>query len=296
MQEIRGSIQRVVQSNRLKKVGIDEATLSAAMKPVPFNEAKTGRKGEEAGSPIAAKILAFLMAFAIYIVVILYGQSVMSAVQEEKRDRIVELVVSSVRARDLLVGKVFGIGAAGLVQMGIWAAAAGIIVWKAGAIASMFNANPAVVQALTQKTFMPDLPPSMAVIFLLFFAGGFFMFATMFAVIGSVVTNPQEAQQLVFPVMMPFIIGLYIAMAAVENPDSTIAVVGSLVPFTSAMVMPVRIAINGVNPGQLVLSLFLLYGTATFTIYLAAKIYRVAIFATGTKPTMRELLHWIRTA
>ncbi|MEO5509138.1 MAG: ABC transporter permease, partial [Longimicrobiales bacterium] len=209
MQEIRASVQRVVQSSRLQQVGIDEATLTQAMKQVPFAETKTGRKGT-AGSPIAAKILAFIMAFAIYIVVILYGQATMSAVQEEKRDRIVELVVSSVRARDLLIGKVFGIGAAGLVQMSIWAAAAGMIIWKAGALASLFHASPAVVQALTQKTFMPDVPASMALIFLVFFAGGFFMFATMFAVIGSIVTNPQEAQQLVFPVMMPFIIGLYI--------------------------------------------------------------------------------------
>ncbi len=295
MSEIRGAVQRVVQSNRLQKSGIDEATLDRALTQVPFEETKTGKKGE-AGSPMAARILAFVMAFAIYLVVILYGQSVMSAVQEEKRDRIVELVVSSVRAKDLLIGKVFGIGAAGLLQMSIWAATAGLLIWQAGPLAALFGASPEVVQALTDKAFMPQVPPSLAILFLVFFAGGFFLFATLFAVIGSIVTNPQEAQQLVFPVMMPFIIGLYISMAAVENPQSTIAVVGSLLPFTSAMVMPVRAAINGVNLPEVLLSIVLLYATAAFIIFTAAKIYRVAIFATGTKPTMKELVRWIRTS
>jgi ABC-2 type transport system permease protein len=130
----------------------------------------------------------------------------------------------------------------------------------------------------------------------LYFAGGFLLFATLFAVVGAIVTNAQEAQQFVFPVLMPFVLGLFIAMTAAENPNSTVAFIGSLVPFTSPMVMPVRASVAGVPLWELAVSVILLYAAAAGMIWLAAKIYRVAIFATGQKPTGRELLRWMRAA
>jgi ABC-2 type transport system permease protein len=293
--DVRQAVQRVVQSERLRTEGIDESRLGDALKPVAMEIAKTGERGA-VGSPIAATMLAFGMAFAIYIVVIMYGQSIMTSVQEEKRDRIVELIVSSVRARDLLVGKVLGIGAAGVLQMLIWVAAAALFLTYGAVMASALGANEGMVQALSQQSMLPKVPLSIGLVFVLFFAGGFFLFATLFAVIGAVVTNAQEAQQFVFPVLLPFIVGLFIAMPAAENPNSSVAVIGSLVPFTSPMVMPVRASVAGVDWLQLGISVVLLYATAALIIWLAAKIYRIAIFATGKKPTASEIVRWMRAA
>lgn len=206
--DMRQAVQRVVQSDRLRDEGIDEGRLGAALTPVRLDVRKTGALE----NPMVARMIAMAMAFSIYIVVLMYGQSIMASVQEEKRDRIVELILSSVRARDLLVSKVLVIGAAGVLQMLIWVTAAAILLTYGGEIASLFGASDAMVQALSDQSILPRVPLSVGVTFVLFFAGGFFLFATMFAVIGSVVTTTQEAQQFVFPLLMPFIIGLFIAM------------------------------------------------------------------------------------
>lgn len=295
MEELRSSVQRVVQSERLKDKGIDEARLGDALKPVAMSVAKTGKDGESSNAG-AAMIVAMAMAFAIYLVVLMYGQAISSSVQEEKRDRVVELIVSSVRARDLLVGKVLGIGAAGVLQMLCWVVAAGVVLTNGGQIAKMFGASPGVVAAIAQRSMLPDVPLSTGILFLLYFAGGFFLFATMFAVVGAVVTNAQEATQFSLPVMMPFMIGFFISMQSAQNPSGTVAVIGSLVPFTSPMVMPVRASVAGANWLHIGISLALLYGTATLFIWLAAKIYRTAIFATGKKASMAEIMHWMKEA
>lgn len=291
MSQVRQAVQRAVQSERLSTEGIDEARLGAALAPVRFEAMKTA-----GGNPTAARLLAFGMAFAMYILVIMYGQSIMQSVLEEKRDRIVELIVSSIRARDLLIGKIAALGTAGLLQMLIWVITAAILLTNSAAVAGLFGADAATVQALTETSLFPDMPPSIGILFLLFFLGGFFLFATLFAVIGAVVTNTQEAQQYVLPVMLPFIIGLFIAMPAAENPDSAIAVAGSLIPFTSAMVMPVRVLMSNVGWGELALALGLLYASAFAIVWLAAKIYRIAIFATGKKASLQEIMHWMRMA
>jgi ABC-2 type transport system permease protein len=293
--DLRQAVQRAVQSERLRDEGIDETRLGSALQPVPMEISRTGEEGA-AGGLLAARILEMGMAFAIYIMVIMYGQSIMTSVQEEKRDRIVELIVSSVRAKDLLFGKVVGIGAAGVLQLTIWVAAAALLITYGAVFAGGMGASATVVAALEQGTLMPSVPLSLGITFILYFAGGFFLFATLFAVVGALVTTMQEAQQFVFPILMPFIIGFFIAIPAGDNPNGTISVVGSIVPFTSPMVMPVRMAVTSVSWLQIGASLALLFATALATIWLAAKIYRTAIFATGKKPTASEIMRWMRAA
>jgi ABC-2 type transport system permease protein len=293
--DLRQAVQRVVQSERLRQEGIDEARLGNALQPVAMEISRTGEEGGAAGL-MAARMLAMGMAFAIYIMVIMYGQSIMTSVQEEKRDRIVELIVSSVRAKDLLFGKVVGIGAAGVLQLSIWVAAAALLITYGAVFAGGLGASESVVAAIQQGTLMPRIPLSLGLTFILYFAGGFFLFATLFAVVGALVTNMQEAQQFVFPILLPFIIGFFIAIPAGDNPNGTIAVIGSIVPFTSPMVMPARMAVASVDWLQIGASLALLFTTALLTIWLAAKIYRTAIFATGKKPTASEIIRWMRAA
>jgi ABC-2 type transport system permease protein len=293
MGELRQGVQRVIQSERLREAGIDEARLGDALQPVAMDVAQTGEDGR-AGNIAAARVMAFVMALAIYLMVIMWGQSIMMSVQEEKRDRIVELIVSSVRAKDLLFGKVIGIGSAGVLQLTIWVIAALLLLTYGTTLAAALGASADIVRAIAEGTALPRFSAGLGITFVLFFAGGFFLFATMFAVIGAMVTNTQEAQQFVFPVLMPFIIGLFIAMPATDNPNSTVALVGSFIPFTSPMVMPVRASVGGIEWLQVIGSLALLYATALFVVWLAARIYRIAIFATGKKPTFGELYRWMR--
>jgi ABC-2 type transport system permease protein len=289
--DLQAAVQRAVHSERLRAEGIDEARLGEALRAVRMSITKTG-----VGNPMAARMLAFFMAFGIYIVVMMYGQSIMSSVQEEKRDRIVELIVSSVHARDLLVGKVLGIGATGVVQMLIWVGAAGLLLAYGLTIAETLGLSASMIESISEQAALPTVPLSVGVLFVLYFAGGFLLFATLFALIGAMVTNAQEAQQFVFPVILPFILGLFIAMPAAENPNSTIATIGSFVPFTSPMVMPVRSSATHVDLWQIAASIVILFATAALIMWLAAKVYRVAIFATGQKPTFREIVAWMRAA
>ena len=150
--------------------------------------------------------------------------------QEEKQDRIVELVVSSIRARDLLLGKVIGIGAAGVLQMLIWAVSAAVLLTYGGTILGLVGADPSLVTAIQTARALPDVPLAAGIIFILCFAGGFFLFATLYAIVGSAITNTREAQSLVMPIIVPFMFGLFIAMSAGENPNSGLAIAGSFIP------------------------------------------------------------------
>jgi ABC-2 type transport system permease protein len=293
---LKQSLQRSVQTVRLGKQGINPEQVSSALQPVRMKATKTGDKGPS-GSAELAQILAFAMGFAIYMIVAIYGAGVLNGVLEEKRDRIVEVIVSSARATELLVGKIFGIGAAGLLQMVIWVTTIYVGLKFGPQIVSLFGVSPekAANFAGALRAF-PRLPTGVTLMFLFFFLGGFFIYSTMYAMLGSIATTNQEAQQLIFPVMMPLIIAFLMLQPAMMNPDSGVAVAGSLIPFTSPLIMPARSVITDVPIWQMMLSMvFLILATAGI-IWLGAKIYRIGIFATGKRATMAEVWRWIRTA
>ncbi|MGQ0816227.1 MAG: ABC transporter permease [Gemmatimonadota bacterium] len=290
------SIQNVVQTARLSREGIDPAKVVGALADVPFKAEKTTGGGMKGGAA-AAQIMAMLMGFAIYLVIALYGAAIMNGVLEEKRDKIVEVIVSSIRAPQLLIGKVLGIGGAGLLQMLVWAVSVGLVIAYAGSIATILNLSPeraTMINTLTAS--IPKVPLSVGVVFLVFFMGGFLIYATLYAAIGSIATTNQEAQQLVFPAIMPLIIAFLIANTALRNADSQMAVIGSLIPFTSPLVMPVRAVLGSATILEILLAVVLLIATAFLMLWLAGKVYRIGIFATGKRPTMKEVARWMRTA
>ncbi len=293
---LKNALQRSVQSTRLAAQGFDPSKVGAALAPVRLEAEKTGGRGMR-GSAVAGQIIGFLMGFAIYLVIALYGAAIMNGVLEEKRDKIVEVIVSSARARDLMIGKVLGIGGAGFLQLLVWVVCAGLVIAYAGSIATLFHMSPEKAAVLTGiARAMPKVPLSVGVIFLVFFMGGFFIYSTVYATIGSIVTTNQEAQQLVFPAIMPLIIGFLMANTALQNPDAGMAVAGSLIPFTSPMVMPIRAVVGSASNLEILLSIVLLVVTGLAMLWLAGKIYRIGIFATGKRPTMKEVGRWIRAA
>lgn len=293
--DLRTATQQVVQGTRLTDAGIDPGQVGAALAGVRFDASKIGADGAQ-GSAEGAMIVGMAMGFAMYLMVLLYGAAIMNGVVEEKRDRVVELVVSSIHAKDLMLGKVVGIGAAGLLQMMIWVAVAAVVIVNGPAIAGALGASDEMVAQLGANPIIPTLPFSALLVFLVYFAGGFFLYSTIYSILGAIATTAQEAQQLVFPAILPVILGFFMSFAALENPDSTIAVVGALIPFTSPLVMPVKVALAGIDPAQLAISIVLLFVTALAMIWIGGKIYRIGIFATGKRASVGEVVRWIRTA
>lgn len=290
------TVQKTVQSARLEAEGIDPNKVQGALARVPFEAEKTSGRGLQ-GSAAAASIMAAIMGFAIYLVIALYGAAIMNGVLEEKRDKIVEVIVSSVRAPQIVIGKVLGIGAAGFLQMLVWVISVALVITYAGAIATLLNLGPekaAQIDGLVAA--LPNLPLSVGLVFLLFFLGGFLIYSAIYASIGAIVTTMQEAQQLVFPAIMPLVIGFLLANTALRNADATSAVVGSWIPFTSPLVMPVRAVLGSATGLEIAGSFALLVVTAFAMLWIAGKIYRVGIFATGKKPSMKEVARWIRAA
>lgn len=293
--QLRAATQQAVQGIRLADAGIDPARVGAALAPVRLSASRIDERGAQ-GSAEGALIMGIIMGFAIYMMVLLYGAAIMNGVVEEKRDRIVELVMSSVRAKDLMLGKVVGIGGAGLLQMTIWVSVAALVVVNGPTLAGLFGASDEMVREMAANPILPTLPLTGVLVFLAFFAGGFFLYATIYATLGAIATTAQEAQQLVFPAIVPLMLGFFMMFTALENPDSTIAVVGGLIPFTSPLVMPVRVAMAGVPPLELALAVALLFGTAYAMIWVGGKIYRIGMFATGKRASFRDVVRWIRTA
>jgi len=293
---LRESLQRSVQTIRLGREGIDPQKVASALQPVRIKATKAGEDGES-GSAELATVLAFIMGFAIYFMVAIYGAGVMNAVLEEKRDRIVEVIVSSVKAKELMAGKVFGVGAAGLLQMVLWVLTAAVLMKYGASIATLFGMDPEKARGFSSmlSTF-PRLPAHVTALFLVFFVGGFFIYSTLYATLGAIATNNQEAQQLVFPVMIPLMAAILMLQPALMNPESGIAIFGSLFPFTAPLIMPARTVVTNVPVWQIAASLSLLIVSVAAVIWIGAKIYRIGIFATGKKPTMAELVRWIRTA
>ncbi|MGH7443507.1 MAG: ABC transporter permease [Longimicrobiales bacterium] len=295
LSDLRASLQSTVQTTRLAEAGIDPAQVGTALRPVRMESSKVSAEGER-GSAEAALILGIGMAFAIYMSVLLYGAAVMNGVLEEKRDKIVELILSSVRAQDLLIGKVIGIGGAGLLQMAIWVGVAALMLGYGAGIAGIFGADAETIAQLRDMPLLDMVPASSGPIFLVFFAAGFLIYSTLYAALGAISNNAQEAQQFVFPIIMPLIIGLLIGMNAVQNPDATMVVVGSLFPLTAPLVMPVRATIGGVPPLELALSIVLTFAAVFAILWMASKIYRIGILSSGKRPTVAQLMRWVRTS
>ena len=284
--EIRRAVQTPIQRRRLAEAGIDEAVVAQAMRPVDVASRKFGE--DEAAAPESLFAFAQILAFSVYMVVILYGQAVLRGVMEEKRDKIVEVVLSSMRASKLMLGKILGIGSAGLLQMAIWTVF--------GIIAMTYGADYLRERGMQVGDAIPDLGPMVAVAFLIFFFGGFLVYSSLFAAIGAIATTDQEAQQLSFIPMLPLIIGLFTMFSGLADPENSVFRIASIVPFTSPMVMPVRVAMTPVPLPEFLLSVGVLIVTVGVITWMAAKIYSIGILATGKRPSMGEVWRWIRTA
>ena len=305
---IRSAVTDAVRMARLKASGASRATLDALeARPGLELVSLTGQTEAGEGKLIAASALGYAMGFGIYIAVFIYGVMVMRSVIEEKQSRIVEVMASSARPFQLLMGKVIGVGAAGLSQLAVWTAVAvaGIAfggpllfdaaekvlrragpdaIDEAGLSAELLAAGPAELVAL----FRPEL----VVFFVLFFIGGYLVYASLFAAVGAAVEQEADAQVLQIPITLPVLVPILFLFYVAENPDTPLAVGLSLLPFFSPILMMGRLAVSTVPLWQPLVALALLLGTFVLLVGVAARIYRIGILMYGKKASLADLWRW----
>lgn len=259
----------------------------------------------------------FIFTFLIYMFVMSYGGMVMQSVMEEKTNRIVELMVSSVKPFQLMMGKIVGIALVGFVQLAIWGIMLAFILTVAGTVFGISGADMAQTQQMgmagmsaaanpaAMQTAMPsesqqlfaaliNLPyAELGTCFVLYFIGGYLLYASFFAAIGASVNEQEDSSQFMMPVIIIMIFGIYAAMGSAENTNGPLAFWSSMFPLTSPIVMMVRIPFN-VPMWQELLSLAILYATALFFVWCSARIYRVGILMYGKKPSIKEMIKWMR--
>lgn len=259
-------------------------------------------------STTIATIVGMAFTILIYMFIMVYGGMVMQAVMEEKRSRIVEVMLSSVKPVNLLVGKIIGIGLVGITQLLIWGILIGALFAGATMLygipahtSGMGSMEPSAMMTQAQNIEVSGVLSSILTInwleiilfFLIFFIGGYIMYASLFATIGASVDNEQDTQQFMMPITILILFAFYAGFYSVNNPDGPLAFWCSLIPFTSPIVMMVRLPF-GIPVWQKLLSVVLLYGSFILVAVAAAKIYRVGILMYGKKPTFKEMIKWMR--
>jgi len=246
---------------------------------------------EKETSTLIAGSVGILFTFLMYMFILMYGAMVMNGVVEEKSNRIVEVMISSVRPFDLMMGKIIGIGLTGLTQLFIWIAIVAAVLGIKGQLfpdADLSGVNK-LISALSMLGSINWV--EILAYFILLFIGGYLIYASLFAMFGAAVDNAQDTQQFVMPITVIFLFALYAGMYSIQNPDGPLAFWCSMIPLTSPIVMMVRIPFE-IALWEKLLSLAILYITIFFVVKFAAKIYRVGILMYGKKPSIKEIFKW----
>jgi ABC-2 type transport system permease protein len=228
----------------------------------------------------AATFLAVVLLMIMYTSLLIWGQAVLTSVIEEKTSRVVEVMASGVPTTTLLLGKLLGVGGAGLTQFLVWALSLFVVSFASAGSIGGFS--------------MPEITPLMLVSFVAFFLLGFLFYAALYAAIGSSVNTVQEAQGLVFPVMLPIIMAMVCWPAVLQSPDGPLAVATSMIPGMSPLIMFLRIVVLTPPMWQILLSIALLVLGILGVVWIAARVYRVGILMYGKRPTFPELVRWVR--
>lgn len=314
---IADQIEAVIESERLKAYNIDniDEILEKVKARVHLTTFRTDKEEESSASSAAASsLVGLILGFMLYFFLAIYGSMVMQSVIDEKSSRILEVMVSTVRPFEMLMGKVLGVAAVAATQVMVWGVL--IILFSAVIVPAMLPEN--ILEGVTQVqaggdvatlAAQQDVSPEMLTALasaldaggiattictvLLFFVGGFLLYASLYAAVGASVDEAQDAQQLTIPITLPIIAAFIVTMLVMKDPNSPVVFWCSMIPFTSPIVMVARIP-SGIPAWEIALSMALLYATFVVCIWAAAKIYKVGIFMHGTKPTFKDLWRWLK--
>lgn len=306
IQYMEKSLSSKITNLKLIENGVDVSRLEASTSDVDIKI--ENYKGEQTSkmASIFKIIFGGGMGYLLMMFIIIYGNMVMRSVIEEKVNRIIEIIISSVKPFELMMGKIIGTTMVGLAQFLIWVVLGSVLLFAATAIfgletgSTSMAANPQLVESGTEnmQAIVNDILSlplvTLTISFIAFFIGGYFLYSSIYAAIGAAVDNETDTQQFMFPIIMPLMLAMYIgAFAVFENPHGTVAVVFSYIPLTSPIVMLMRIPF-GVAWWEILISVLILFVTFALVVWLAAKIYRVGILMYGKKPTYKELYKWLK--
>lgn len=309
MGDINKLLENKVNTMKLKEAGIDSETIKNLHINISANqETFGGKETSKLGSGLKL-IFGGAAGYLLFMFIIIYGNMIMRSVIEEKTSRVIEVIISSVKPRVLLLGKIFGTTLAGITQFLIWVV---LILVLMTAVTSIFGIDPAAgsptVQVLDKgvdggtQQMMQDvmleinnLPiANLIVMFILFFIGGYLLYASLYASVGAAVDSETDTQQFMMPILMPLILAVYVGFfTVIDNPHGMVSQVFSYIPFTSPVVMLMRIPF-GVPIWQQIISVVILFATFIGMVWFAAKIYRVGILMYGKKPTYKEIFKWLK--
>lgn len=305
---LESKIEKRIGELKLKKLGVDLSKIKAAKTNIDMNQENfEGVKTSKTGSFLKL-MFGGAAGYLLFMFIIIYGNLIMRSVIEEKTSRIIEVIISSVKPIQLMLGKIFGTSLAGITQFAIWIILIGVLSvtasfffgvdlsatpqqeMMAGAISDA-STNSELQALISEFHSLPLL--NLVIAFILFFTGGYLLYSSLYAAIGAAVDNETDTQQFLMPVVMLLVVGFYVGFfTALEDPHGTISTVFSYIPFTSPIVMLIRIPF-GVPIWEQALSFSILIITFMLTVWTAAKIYRVGILMYGKKPTYKELIKWL---
>lgn len=309
------ALTEIAQSKRLSEAHIDSTVLAAAQKSIDVEGQQITESGIKDAHIYASYGVGMLCAFLIYLSLFLYGTQVMRGVIEEKVSRIIEVIISSVKPMQLMLGKIIGVGLVGLTQFVLWIVLTLTLSTVAGTLISKgVKARTEQVSQMQQTMGVAKVPPaaqpenmmgsvmaeldSIPIVytvscFLFYFMFGYLLYSALFAAVGSAVDSETETQQFMIPVTLPLIFTFAMSQSVIiNNPDSTLSVWLSMIPFTSPIAMMIRIPFGGVPAWQLALSMLLMVLGFLFTTWVASRIYRVGILMYGKKASYKELAKW----
>ncbi len=288
MSELGNAVEASIVKQRWRLAELDEGLYATVHKPVPFQpEHSTGTETGVSGT--ASFVLSYAVMFVLYMAILLYAVNVMRSVVEEKSSRVVEIIVSTVKPFPLMFGKVIGVASVGLLQLSIWIVMAALIFQYRGALLGWFGVSGAGGFTL------PALGVADIAVVLGYFLLGYFFYASLYAAIGAMVNSEQEAQQVQTPLVILLVIPIACMQLVADDPRGGAAQVFTLIPFSSPILMPMRYLLGGATAGDVALSLGILGVALTGAVWVAARVYRVGILMYGKRPSLRELVRWIRT-
>ncbi len=311
MEGLESKLERKFTDLKLQEQGVDIEKLKSSEAKISIaQESFLGEKTSKIDN-VVKLIFGGLAGYMLFMFIIIYGNMIMRSVIEEKTSRIIEVIISSVKPVQLMLGKIIGTSLAGITQFIIWIILGGVLMTVVSAI---FGINMTEMQTPQQELMQQAMEAqgadmkiqslmsaiyhlpltNLVIMFLLFFIGGYLLYSSLYAAIGAAVDNETDTQQFMLPILMPLIFAVYVGIfTVIEDPHGTVSTVFSFIPFTSPVVMLMRIPF-GVPIWQQVVSVLLLIATFMFTVWFAAKIYRVGILMYGKKPSYKELYKWLK--
>lgn len=281
--ELSATVRRV----RLAEAGLDPDRVGELTRPVKLETIRVSKEGSRAEGGAGGMLFGILLFMMLYMMMFIWGQQVMNSVLEEKGSRVIEVLVSTIKPFDLLMGKLSGTCLAGLTQLAIWLGTI-VVLTAPQMIGSVGN--------MPKELSIPTMTPIMAANFLAFFVLGFFAFSTVYAAIGAAFNNLQEAQQTASVAVLFLILPVFVMYPVINDPNSTMAVVMSLIPLFTPLMMPLRMTAQMPPAWQILLAYALTLGFIVVMVWFCARIYRIGILMYGKKPTVQEIWRWMRYA